>query len=140
MATPELADGISHYQFARYAPQHPALLLDLWAKPLFTFLGMPFAQAGPIGLVVMNALLMAVTAWPLMHLVRAFASWAPWLVGPLLVLSPEYLGTAVAGMTEVLFGALAAWVLGLPMPVPARLLDAVDPARYVVRLNRNASS
>ena len=111
MATPELADGISHYQFARYAPQHPALLLDLWAKPLFTFLGMPFAQAGPIGLVVMNALLMAVTAWPLMHLVRAFASWAPWLVGPLLVLSPEYLGTAVAGMTEVLFGALAAWVL-----------------------------
>ena len=111
VATPELADGISHYQFARYAPQHPELLLDLWAKPLFTFLGMPFAQAGPIGPAALNTLLMAATTWPLMHLARAFAPWAPWLVSPLLVLSPEYLGTAVGGMTEVLFGTLAAWVL-----------------------------
>lgn len=110
-ATPELADGISHYQFARYAPMHPAQLLDLWGKPLFTFLGMPFAQAGAIGLVVMNALLVFATAWPLMHLARGFAAWAPWAVPPLLVLSPEYLGTVVGGMTEVLFGTLVAWVL-----------------------------
>ncbi len=111
VATPELADGISHFQFARYAPAHPSLLLDLWAKPLFTFLGMPFAQAGPVGLAAMNGLLMLITAWPLMHLVRAFSAWAPWGVAPLLLLSPEYLGTAVGGMTEVLFGALVSWVL-----------------------------
>lgn len=35
---------------------------------------------------------------------------------------------------------LAAWITGAPMPVPASLLDAVDPARFAVRVNRNAAS
>jgi tRNA 5-methylaminomethyl-2-thiouridine biosynthesis bifunctional protein len=33
---------------------------------------------------------------------------------------------------------LAAWVAGSPMPVPARLRDAVDPARWAVRRARRA--
>lgn len=51
-------------------------------------------------------------------------------------------GLGSRGLTHATLAGevLAAWMLGLPMPVPTRLLDAVDPARYAVRLNRNASS
>ena len=33
---------------------------------------------------------------------------------------------------------LAAWISGAPMPVPASLLDAVDPARFAARAQRKA--
>lgn len=51
-------------------------------------------------------------------------------------------GLGSRGLTHATLAGevLAAWMLGLPMPVPTRLLDAVDPARHAVRFNRNASS
>ncbi len=108
--TPEPGDGVFHYLFARYAPEHPRLLLDLWAKPLFTFLGMPFAQLGAWGMTLMNALLYLATCWPLMRMVDERSPGTAWAV-PLLMLAPMYLQVTVGGMTEVLFGALTAWTL-----------------------------
>lgn len=35
---------------------------------------------------------------------------------------------------------VAAWITGAPMPVPASLLDAVDPARFAARLNRKPAT
>jgi tRNA 5-methylaminomethyl-2-thiouridine biosynthesis bifunctional protein len=35
---------------------------------------------------------------------------------------------------------LAAWITGLPMPVPSRLIDAVDPARHAARAARQPIS
>lgn len=35
---------------------------------------------------------------------------------------------------------LAAWLLGNPLPLPAALLDAIDPARFAARLNRRPAS
>lgn len=112
-ATPEPGDGVFHYLFARYAPEHPRLLLDLWAKPLFTFLGMPFAQLGAWGMALLNALLFALTAWPLMRITVERSPSSSWLVPVLLLPAPMYLQVTVAGMTEVLFGAVAAWTLWL---------------------------
>jgi tRNA 5-methylaminomethyl-2-thiouridine biosynthesis bifunctional protein len=31
---------------------------------------------------------------------------------------------------------LASWLTGAPMPAPASLLDALDPARFVARAQR----
>jgi tRNA 5-methylaminomethyl-2-thiouridine biosynthesis bifunctional protein len=35
---------------------------------------------------------------------------------------------------------LAAWMAGAPLPLEASLVDAIDPARFVSRQVRNASS
>ena len=46
------------------------------------------------------------------------------------------------GLTQAALAGevLAAWITGAPMPVPARLLDAVDCARFAARLNRKSGS
>ena len=46
------------------------------------------------------------------------------------------------GLTQAAIAGevLAAWLTGAAMPVPARLLDAVDCARFAARLNRKSAS
>lgn len=46
------------------------------------------------------------------------------------------------GLTQAALAGevLAAWLTGAAMPVPARLLDAVDCARFAARLNRKSAS
>jgi hypothetical protein len=56
--TGDEGDSVHHYLFARYAPAHPALFMDHWAKPLYVLLACPFAQAGFVGAKVFNALAM----------------------------------------------------------------------------------
>ncbi len=50
------ADSINHFLYAHYAPPHPELYLNHWAKPLFTLLASPFAQFGFIGIKLFNIL------------------------------------------------------------------------------------
>ena len=50
------ADSINHFLYAQYAPLHPELYLNHWAKPLFTLLASPFAQFGLIGIKLFNIL------------------------------------------------------------------------------------
>jgi tRNA 5-methylaminomethyl-2-thiouridine biosynthesis bifunctional protein len=42
------------------------------------------------------------------------------------------------GITQAALGGelLASWLTGAPMPAPASLLDALDPARFVARAQR----
>jgi len=100
-----------HYLFARYVPQHPSLLLDLWAKPVFTFVAMPFAQLGAWGLALLNAVLFVLTCWPIMRMAEARLPGTAWAVPAALLLAPVYFEMVIGGMTEVLFGALAIWTL-----------------------------
>ncbi len=105
--TPEMGDGILHWQYARYAVGHPELFFDHWGKPLFTLLAAPFAQPGLWGTCVF-AVLCAVFTSALIDrsLVQGdgvIRSLAP----VLLFTTPVYLETVFAGMTEVLFAALA---------------------------------
>ena len=55
-----------------------------------------------------------------------------------------YLFTALGsrGITQAALGGelLAAWISGTPLPLPAPLLDALDPARYICRAARRASA
>ena len=50
------ADSINHYLFAKYAPEHPNLFFNHWAKPLFTLIASPFAQFGFVGVKIFNVL------------------------------------------------------------------------------------
>ena len=48
-------DSIHHYLFAKFAPLHPKLFFNHWAKPLYVLLASPFAQFGFIGVKIFNA-------------------------------------------------------------------------------------
>src|ERR1043165_5405053 len=54
--TGDAGDSITHYLFSRYAPIHPQLYFDHWAKPLFVLLASPFAQLGITGMKIFNSL------------------------------------------------------------------------------------
>ncbi len=56
-------DSWNHYLYARWSLKHPLLLLDLWGKPFFTFLAMPFAQFGTHAVYKLNVLATLGTAW-----------------------------------------------------------------------------
>lgn len=49
-------DSVLHYLCSRYAPQHPWLFFDHWAKPFFVLLTAPFAQFGFVGMKIFNSL------------------------------------------------------------------------------------
>lgn len=108
---PEAGDGVLHYQYARWCWQHPALLLDLWAKPVFTLLASPFAQLGAWGVVLFNVLCAAATAIGIGMIVRGRV--ARWLAPLALLTAPVYFHTVLSGMTEVLFGAATIGVVWL---------------------------
>jgi hypothetical protein len=109
----EGGDGVQHYQIARYAWQHPELLLHHWGKPLFTLLASPFAQLGHWGMVLFNAVCFVLTAWAADGLLRRAGLLARLLFPPVLLLTPVYGTMVLAGMTEVFFGLLTIVVLRL---------------------------
>ncbi|MBL7951427.1 MAG: DUF2029 domain-containing protein [Flavobacteriales bacterium] len=100
---PESGDGVMHHLIARYAWQHPHLLLDHWGKPLFTLLASPFAQLGLWGMALFNALCFVATCWTADLILKDRSSMARWLFAPMLLCMPVYGAMVFAGMTEVLF-------------------------------------
>ena len=61
--TGDAGDSIHHYLYARYAPYHPELFFDHWAKPLYVLLAAPFAAFGFEGVKGMNILASIGTAY-----------------------------------------------------------------------------
>lgn len=109
----EGGDGVQHYQIARYAWDHPQLLLHHWGKPLFTLFASPFAQLGHWGMALFNAVCLIGTAWAADGPLRKAGVMARLLFAPLLLLTPVYGTMVLAGMTEVFFGLLTIVVLHL---------------------------
>lgn len=107
----ELGDGVLHFQMARFAWEHPQLLLDHWGKPLFTLFASPFAQLGHWGMTVFNACCFALTCWAADRMLRSTSEWTRWLFPPALLLVPVYGTMVMEGMTEVLFGLIAVVVV-----------------------------
>ena len=104
---PESGDGVMHYLIARFSWQHPHLLLDHWGKPLYTLFASPFAQLGPWGMALFNALCFVATCWAADAILKSRSALGRWLFAPLLICMPVYGAMVFAGLTEVLFGLLA---------------------------------
>jgi hypothetical protein len=98
------ADDIVHYRFARYAFVYPHLLLDHWAKPLFTLLSSPFAQFGFAGMRMFNLLIGFVTALFVLQICKLLHIRNGLISVLLMFFAPVYLSMLVSGMTEILFG------------------------------------
>lgn len=96
-------DGIMHYQFAHYAWKHPVLLLDHWAKPVYTLLCSPFAQFGYNGAVFFNLLCLCTTGFLAWKTAEQWKIPFAWAAAPLAIFAPIALPVGVSGLTEPLF-------------------------------------
>jgi hypothetical protein len=97
------ADNVGHFQLARYSFIHPELLLDLWGKPVYTFLLAPFTLLGYAVAKSFNLILAVFT----LALSAKFAdkifkgSSLPIVI--LVAFSPVYFFLMITCLTEVLF-------------------------------------
>lgn len=134
----DLGDGALHYLQVRYAPAHTELFFDRWAKPVYVLLGAAFAQLGPLGMVVFNALIAWLTVWGIVSLVGRGSCVVAWLVPVLLFTSTQYFIVVVSGLTEPLFGLLTIaciWLLWHQRYTAAAIMLSVAPwtrPEYVV--------
>lgn len=104
-------DGVMHHLFARYVPEHPANLLDHWAKPLYVLLTVPFAQFGLMGSLFFNILLASLTSWLIYRTAKNLNLLNPWLAPVLLFSSTLYFYCVPSSITEILFGFIFTWAL-----------------------------
>ncbi|MHB1277386.1 MAG: hypothetical protein ACYC1Q_03240 [Bacteroidia bacterium] len=104
-------DDVMHHLFARYALQHPANLFDMWAKPLYVLLNIPFAQFGFIGTLAFNAVLACLSAWLVWKSAEKLGLRFSWFGPVLLLTAPVYFLCASSAVTEILFGFLLSWAI-----------------------------
>ena len=109
--TGDSGDSITHYLFARYAPLHPVLYLDHWAKPIFVLLASPFAQFGFIGVKVFNALISMGIIFFTYKTAQQLTIKHPILVAVFLIFSPLFYILTFSGLTEPLFALFT--ILGI---------------------------
>ena len=101
--TGDSGDSIFHYQFARFAPQHPELYFNHWAKPLFVLLASPFAQFGFVGIKIFNVINASITLL-FSFLVAKKLNLKNILLLPFFFLfTPFYTILIFSGLTEPLF-------------------------------------
>jgi hypothetical protein len=101
-------DSVNHYLFARYAPIHPALFFNHWAKPIFTFLAARFAQFGLLGIKAFNLIVSAISSFLVFKTARTIGMKNPWMAMLIMLACPFGFVVALSGLTEPLFGLFTA--------------------------------
>jgi len=102
--TGDSGDSILHFLYSKYSFVHPELLLNHWAKPLFTLLSSPFSQLGFKGIIVFNCLMVALTLLFTYLMARNFNMKYPWLVPVLILFCPLFFKLIFSGLTEYTLG------------------------------------
>lgn len=120
--TGDSGDSVLHYLFARYAPQHPKLYFDHWAKPLFVLLASPFAQFGFIGIKVFNCGVSLITVVFTVKTAQSLQLKNTLLIPVFMLCAPLYYILTLSGLTEPLFAMLLS--IGLFLSVNKRLANA----------------
>lgn len=109
-------DSYNHYLIARYSWKYPHLFLDQWGKPLYNIMASPFANAGFLGVEILNIGLWLGTAWLSWLTLRKLNIQHAW-IGFVLVLLPEVaIQNVVSGLTEYLNAfLLVSFILAMVM-------------------------
>lgn len=101
--TGDAGDSILHYLFAKYAPQHPHLFFDHWAKPLYVLLSSPFAQFGFVGAKVFNVVVSFFTIWLTYGVAQRLGYSRAVGAALILMCTPLYYSLTFTGLTEPLY-------------------------------------
>jgi hypothetical protein len=100
------ADELHHWRISKFSWIYPHLFFDLWGKPLFNFLGSPFAQFGIQGLKFFNVLAGMLTVFFSLKIIKKLDILVSvWLILAI-VFTPIYLAIMLTGMTEILFSLI----------------------------------
>ncbi|MBX2973631.1 MAG: hypothetical protein KF797_11040 [Flavobacteriales bacterium] len=102
---PDAGDGVMHYQYARFFWKHAYVALAQWGKPVFSLLASPFAWLGLWGMALFAGLCAFASSLVIMDVLKGdgYRTWR-WAVPVFLLMTPIYVHTVVAGLTEPLFG------------------------------------
>lgn len=101
--TADSGDSILHYLFARYAPQHPELYFNHWAKPVYVLLASPFAQFGFNGIKVFNLLVSCGSIYLTFEVCRTLNLKNAALAALCLIFTTYNIIITFSGLTEPLF-------------------------------------
>lgn len=99
-------DSISHYLFAHYAPKHPILYFNHWAKPLFVLLASCFAWAGFKGIVLFNICITSISLLFTAKVAERLKTGSGIYAILLMLFCPLNFILIFSGLTEPLFGAI----------------------------------
>jgi hypothetical protein len=132
-------DGGHHFLGARWAWAHPELFVNVWGRPLFTFLYSFPAQLGYPAAKYFTVLICLGTAWQTWRLAQDLGLERAELAIPLLVLQPSFLLLSGETMTEPLFALVFAVALRLHVRgrvragmIVASLLPLARPEGFVL--------
>ncbi len=103
----DTGDSVMHYLYAKYAPVHPELYFNHWAKPLFVMLASPMAQFGFVGVKLFNVLCLILTIHFSQLVGKELGLKRPWLIGVFIFFAPLNFILTFSGLTEPLF---ACWL------------------------------
>jgi hypothetical protein len=106
--TGDADDSVTHYLFARYAPYHPKLYFDHWAKPVYVLLASPFAQLGFVGLKFFNTLISLITIFVTYKIALVLKIKNAILAAVFVMLAPLWYILTFSGLTEPLFALFMA--------------------------------
>lgn len=101
--TGDSGDSIYHYLFAKYAPIHPTLFFNHWAKPLYVLIFSPFAQFGFVSVKVLNSIISIAIIFLTYKIIQKLKIKKPIIGSLILICSPLYFVLTFSGLTEYLF-------------------------------------
>ncbi|MBA2612566.1 MAG: hypothetical protein H0U95_11380 [Bacteroidetes bacterium] len=105
------ADSLVHYLFAKYAPLHPKLFFDHWAKPVYVILASPFAQLGFTGIKIFNSIISLMTIFYTYKTAEILKLKNALLVIVIMMFAPLNYIITFSGLTEPLFALFT--ILGI---------------------------
>jgi len=101
--TYDSGDSTYHFLHAQYALKYPELLLNHWAKPLFTLISVPFAQFGFFGMKVMNTIIILLSIWFTFLSARLLNYKYAALIPVFLFPASAFMLSMYSGLTEPMF-------------------------------------
>ena len=120
--TGDAGDSVLHYLYARYAPLHPALYFDHWAKPVYVLLSSPFAHFGFTGIKIFNAIVTLATLFFTTKTASALGMKNASIVPVFMIFAPLYYILTFSGLTEPLFALFTS--VGIYLAIRQRFLAA----------------
>lgn len=101
--TGDSGDSVQHYLYGKYAPVHPELFLNHWAKPLYVLLTCPFSQFGFAGAKIFNVIASLITIFLTYKTAQELNLKNAIICAVILIFSPLYYILTFSGLTEPLF-------------------------------------
>src|SRR5215471_11685572 len=106
-------DGGFHFLYARSAWKHFGMFVEVWPRPLFTFIYSFPAQLGYLPAKLLTVVITLITAYQTFRLAQQLQLERPAWVAPFLFLQPSYLMLSADTMTEPLFALILVVALRL---------------------------